>query len=65
MFAEPLRTIDPTLQYVHCADENEVRYWSARLDVSPAELRKLVQSVGPKVVDLEARVLFPRFALKR
>jgi hypothetical protein len=53
MFTHPLRSIDPTQQYVHCSDENDVSFWSSRLHVSPEELRAMLQEVGPKLIDVE------------
>ena len=56
MLHYPLRAIDPTQQYVHCVNDDDVNYWSERLKISADELRSTAREVGEKLIDIEACV---------
>jgi hypothetical protein len=38
---------------INPAEDYEIRYWSDRLGVTPEELKKAVERVGPMVTDVE------------
>jgi hypothetical protein len=41
---------------IHIEWNHEVSYWSKKFNVSPEELRKAVESVGPLVKDVERQL---------
>ena len=50
------------LELIHIDEQRERAYWAHVLDVSEDELREIVESVGPRAVDVRRRVTRLRHA---